>query len=272
VRRHELPKLPEVVIREAIANAVAHRSYEELGRAARIELRPDRVVVESPGGLPEPVTEANIRETQSARNINVIRVLRRLGLAEDTGRGVDVIQDSMAAALLDPPQFQDLEHSVRVTLPIRGAITPQERAWVEEVESQGLIAPGDRLLLVHAARGESLTNEQVRELLGVDSRDARKALRRLRDAGFIEQVGERGGAYYLLSPAVGAPAAFRLGPAALRELVVSLAAGGAPLTNALVRSATGLDRAEALRLLEGLVRDGRLVRKGEKRGTHYVLP
>lgn len=271
IRRRELPKLPEVVVREAIANAVAHRSYEEVGRAIHVELRPDRVIVESPGGLPEPVTEANIRETQSARNIDVLRVLRRLHLAEDRGRGVDVIQDSMAAALLDPPIFQDLEHSVRVTLPIRGAITPQERAWVDEVESQGLIAPRDRLLLVHAARGESLTNERARELLSVDSRDARKALRRLRDAGFLEQIGARGGAHYILSPSVGAPAAFRLNPSALRELVMSLASGGVPITNALVREATGLDRAETLRLLERLVKEGRLVRRGERRGTHYVI-
>lgn len=270
-RRTELPKLPEVVLREAIANAVAHRNYEELGRAIRIELRPGRVVVESPGGLPEPVTEENIRETQSARNLNVIRVLRRLGLAEDSGRGVDVMQDSMAEALLDPPEFHDLGHSVRVTLPITGAITPQERAWILEVERRGGIAPRDRILVVHAARGEELTNESVRDLLGVDSRDARRALKRLTASGFLEQVGERGGAYYVLSVAVGAPAAFRLSPAALKELVVSLAEG-AELTNAIVRGATGLDRAEALRVLDSLVAEGRLLRRGERRGAHYVLP
>ncbi|MCY4668261.1 MAG: hypothetical protein OXC29_09770 [Rhodococcus sp.] len=37
-QRHDLPRLPEVVLREAIANAVAHRSYEANGTAVRIEL------------------------------------------------------------------------------------------------------------------------------------------------------------------------------------------------------------------------------------------
>ena len=269
-RRYELAKIPEVVLREALANAVAHRSYEELGRAVRVELRPDRVSIVSPGGLPEPVTEENIRETQAARNIRVIGALRRFRLAEDAGRGVDVMQDSMAEALLDPPVFEDLGHSVSVTLPIRGPISPQERAWVMEVERSGEIAPMDRIPLVHAARGEALTNSRVRDLLGVDSRDARLSLRRLRDAGFVEQLGERGGAAYVLATAVKAPAAFRMSRADLRAFVLDLAAEG-PLTNARVRAETGLDRIETFRLLDRLVQEGRLRRRGEKRGSHYVL-
>jgi ATP-dependent DNA helicase RecG len=205
LRRYEMPKLPEVVLREAIANAVAHRTYEDVGRSIRVEVYPERVEVTSPGGMPEPVTEQNIRDTQSARNATVLGVLRRLRLAEDIGRGVDVIQDEMAEALLDPPRFEELGHSVRVTLPIRGAISPQERAWVLEVEHRGHILASDRLLLVHAARGEELTNARVRELLGADSRDARRALTRLRDAGFLEQIGQRGGASYVVARGVGAP-------------------------------------------------------------------
>jgi ATP-dependent DNA helicase RecG len=104
-RRYELSRLPDVVLREAIANALAHRSYEAAGTAVRVELRPSAVVVRSPGGLPEPVTVENIRETTAARNVVVIRVLRALGLAEDVGRGVDVMQDTMAAEMLEPPSF-----------------------------------------------------------------------------------------------------------------------------------------------------------------------
>jgi len=269
VRRYELPKLPEVVLREALANAVAHRTYEELGRAVRVELRPDRVTVTSPGGLPEPVTEENIRETQSARNITLIRALRQLQLAEDAGRGIDVMEDAMAEALLDPPVFEDLDHSVRVTLPIRGPIGPQERAWVREVELRGQIEPRARIPLVHAARGEVLTNGVVRQLLGVDSAEARRTLHQLRDAGFLEQIGDRGGAKYVLATSIRAPAAFRMSQAALRQYVLELADEGS-LTNARVRRATGLERFEALRLLDELVRSGDLVRRGERTGAHYV--
>jgi ATP-dependent DNA helicase RecG len=171
-RRYELPRLPEVVPREAIANAVAHRSYEAAGTAVRVEMRPSAVVVRSPGGLPEPVTVENIRETNAARNLVVIRVLRALGLAEDVGRGVDVMQDTMAAEMLEPPRFRDSGHEVMVDLPIRSAVAPAERAWIHELERRGTLRGLDRIALVHASRGETLTNKRVRELAAVDAHAA----------------------------------------------------------------------------------------------------
>ena len=180
------------------------------------------------------------------------------------------MQDSMAEALLDPPRFHDHGHSVQVILPIRGAISPQERAWVLEVERRGLIQPRERIVLVQAARGDVLTNARVRELLSVDSRDARLALRRLRGAGLLEQIGTHGGTSYVLSRSLGAPASFRMSLAELKRFVLDLALEG-PITNRMVRTATGLDRAETLRVLESLVRDKRLRRTGERRGSRYTL-
>jgi ATP-dependent DNA helicase RecG len=267
--RHELPRLPEVVVREAIANAVAHRSYEQQGTPIIVELKAEEVVVTSPGGLPEPVTIENLRQAQSARNQAVIDVLRRFRLAEDAGRGIDVMQDSMEEALLDPPSFDDLGHAVRATLPLRGPITPQERAWVADLERQGHIRGTDRLLLVHAARGERLTNAQARNILAVDRVEARAALHRLRDAGLLQQQGARGGATYSLVEEVAPPAAFRMSPKELERLVVR-EARSRPLTNEIVREITGLERSEALSLLKRLVQQGRLRRTGQRRGTKYL--
>lgn len=274
VRRYELPRIPDVVLREAISNAVAHRSYEMDGTSVRVEIYPSEVHVISPGGLPEPVTVENIRETQAARNLRVITVLRRFGLAEDAGRGVDVMEDSMRDEMLDPPSFADTGHSVVVTLPVRSAITPRERAWVREIEGRGLIEGGDRLLLVHAARGQRLTNGRAREILATDVGAARRALQRLRDQGFIDQHGDRGGAFYVLRDSLQPPAGLRLSPEQLADLLVAAAEDSESplLTNARVRELTGLDRPEALKLLERLVAEGRLVRVGIKRGTRYVRP
>ena len=268
--RHELPRLPEVVVRETIANAVAHRTYELDRAAVLVEIRPDIVVIRSPGSLPEPVTVSTIRQAQAARNPDVIDVLRHFSLAEDAGRGVDVIQDEMEEALLDPPTFEDDGSFVTVRLPLRGPTTPRERAWVSELERMGKIEPMDRLLLVHAARGESLTNGAARSILGTEDRSlARHALHRLRDAGLLEQHGERGGAEYTLTDMVAPPAAFRLSLRELGEMVVD-AATEEPLSNARVRSLTGLDRQAALSLLQSLVRQRRLRQTGERRGTTYT--
>jgi ATP-dependent DNA helicase RecG len=268
VHRHELPRLPQRVLREAIANAVAHRSYELHGASVRVEIHPDVVTITSPGSLPEPVTIENIRDQASARNTNVIRVLRAFHLAEELGLGIDVMQDTMRDELLDPPDFADTGSAVRVILPVRSAVAPSERAWVREVEQRGEIESTDRILLVHAARGEALTNSRARKLLGIDKDLARSALQRLRDAGFLIQQGTRGGATYVLDSSLEPPAGLRLGLAELEDLVCEMAAEK-PVANADVRERTGLDRGQTLELLGKLVRDRRLDRTGTRRGTRY---
>jgi ATP-dependent DNA helicase RecG len=214
------------------------------------------------------VTVENIRETSAARNLTVIRVLRRLGLAEDAGRGIDAMQDTMAAEMLDPPRFHDHGHEVVVELPIRSAVAPSERAWIHELERRGSLRGPDRIALVHAARGETLTNKRVRELLTIDAHAAREILHRLRDQGFLEQHGQRGGSTYRLSGTLRPPAGLRLSRAELAEVILDLAKAG-PIANRDVRTATGLDRAEALAVLDGLVNDGRLRRTGQRRGVRY---
>jgi ATP-dependent DNA helicase RecG len=268
--RYDLPRLPEVVVREALANAVAHRSYEVDRASILVEMRPDRLAITSPGSLPEPVTVSTMRQAQAARNPSVIDVLRRFSLAEDAGRGVDVMQDTMEEALLDPPAFAEEAASVIVTLPLRGPITPRERAWVADLERRGQLMVTDRLLLVYAARGERLTNRRAREILGADSTAARNALHRLRDSGLLVQHGQRGGAMYTLTESVAPPAAFRMTPRQLENLVLAEAQHG-PLSNADVRRFTGLDRSDTLALLQKLVAEGGLIQTGERRGTRYVL-
>lgn len=270
LHRHELPRLPEKVVREAIANAVAHRSYEANGASTRVEIRPSRVVVTSPGGLPEPVTIENIREQNAARNRAVIAALRRFDLAEDAGRGVDVMEDEMAASLLRPPAFSEPGggRSVAVSLWLEATVTREERAWVHELEQQGDLKPKDRLLLVVAKREERLTNARARELLGVDALVARGVLQRLRDAGLLVQEGERGGAAYWIGSDIDRRHG-HLSVAEIDDLVLAMAEE-TPVTNALLRERTGLSRPQALAVLARLVASGRLERRGERRGTRYV--
>jgi len=165
----------------------------------------------------------------------------------------------------------DSGHEVSVTLPLHSTVAPIERAWLRELEHRGTLTGTDRIALVHAARGEALTNTRVRQLLGVDRAAATEILGRLRDEGFLDQRGQRGGASYRLAGTLRPPAGLRLSDTDLRDLVVDLAAGG-PVTNADVRRATGLDRTAALALLERLLAAGRLQRIGERRGTKYLLP
>jgi ATP-dependent DNA helicase RecG len=270
LRRHDLPRIPERVLRETIANAVAHRSYEQRGTAVRIELRRDRIDVISPGGLVPPVTVATMRDAFAARNNSVIRLLRRYELAEDSGKGVDIIQDIMRDELLSEPTFMANDASVRVSLPVLGGTRPEERAWVREVVERGRIEDRDRVLLIHARRGERLTNQNARKLLSTGREGAVAALRRLVDAGLLARHGQRGGSYYQLADGLAPPAGLTLTRDELRRLVLDLADSSA-VTNQMVRDRTGLDRQVVLGLFDEMVSNGELRRLGERRGTRYVL-
>ncbi|HEX6755312.1 MAG TPA: ATP-binding protein [Mycobacteriales bacterium] len=260
--RHDLPRLPRRAVREVLANAVAHRSYELDQTPVVVEMRPSRVIVVSPGTLPPPVTIATLRHDQSPRNHSVIDVLRRFGLAEDSGQGIDVIEDSFSHELLEAPRFFEDRAAVRVELPLAGLVSVTERAWLAELERVGVVEAADRRLLLAVLRQRRLTNAGARELLGMDSTQARAHLRRLRDAGVLLQHGERGRAYYTLGA---------IEPRASDEAVVLAAARNGHLTNELVRALTGRDRVAARSLLRRLVDEGRLRQQGSRRGTTYTL-
>lgn len=261
-RRHDVPRLPRRVVREAVANAVAHRDYSRDRSPIVVEIRPSFVRIMSPGRLPAPVSLATLREAQAPRNHTVIAVLRRLGLAEDSGQGIDVMQDEMRFELLAEPEFEETADSFIVLLRIGGQISSHERGWLLEFERQGKLGQRERLLLLTVLRENRVTNARAREVLQVDSVQARASLRRLRDAGLLHQHGAKGRAYYTLGI---------IGPERGLEQVVLDAAKSEDLTNERVRDLTGLDRVAARNLLRRMVDEGHLVQVGQRRGTRYVL-
>ncbi len=271
VRRVEMPRIPQRVIREAMANAVAHRSYEHAGTAIRVDITPTHVTITSPGTLPEPVTLENIRFQQAARNDRLLRALRRFNLAEDKGKGIDRMEDDMAAELLQPPEFAEDGGFFSVTLRIGGAVTPRERAWVRGLIQAGRLEPRAATVVVSVAREGSITNGDVRSLLDIDSVQARSILQDLVTEGVLVQRGERGGSQYLIAPDLGVPARIRHTDTELDQIALELASQG-PITNAALRDRTGLDRSEALKVLRRLVDRGQLVQRGERRGTRYHVP
>ena len=163
----------------------------------------------------------------------------------------------------EPPGY------VTVRLPVEGSVTPEERAWVRDLEARGDLLAEDRRVLVEAARGLELTNSGVRSLLDIDSVKARQSLGRLRDAGLLEQEGIKGGARYRLAATLHPPAGVPLTREERRARIVALAADR-PITNSTVRAETGLSRHEARSLLAELVARGALELRGRGRGAHYV--
>ncbi len=89
--RVPVPKVDLGAFREAVANALVHRDYHGRG-AVHVRLEDDALVVSNPGGLIDGVTLANLLVTEPRpRNPALADAMKRVGVVERSGRGVDKI-------------------------------------------------------------------------------------------------------------------------------------------------------------------------------------
>ena len=87
--RKRIPSYPLEAVREAVANAVAHRDYTITVTDIEISLYEDRLEVVSPGRLPNTVTVEKMKQGyRAARNELVKEILRDYGYVEHRGMGV----------------------------------------------------------------------------------------------------------------------------------------------------------------------------------------
>jgi ATP-dependent DNA helicase RecG len=105
-RRVEKMEIPEVVLREAIVNAAAHRDYFEKGATVMIELFDNRVEISNPGGLPKGLKEEDFGKRTLARNPLITALLHRAGYIEKLGTGIPRIKQIMIEAGLPEPEFE----------------------------------------------------------------------------------------------------------------------------------------------------------------------
>ena len=78
----------EIVVREAILNAVSHRDYRLAG-SIFIKQYPRRLEIISPGGFPPGVSPENILWKQVPRNRRLAEAFSRCGLVERSGQGAN---------------------------------------------------------------------------------------------------------------------------------------------------------------------------------------
>lgn len=127
--RKEVKLVPEVVIRELVANALIHQDMRTSGTSAMVEIYANRVEISNPGEPIVPV-ERFIDGYQS-RNERLADLMRRMGICEEKSSGIDrVIQaaefyqlpapdfrishNRTVAALFGPKPLEDMDREDRV--------------------------------------------------------------------------------------------------------------------------------------------------------------
>lgn len=115
--RKEVKLVPEVVIRELLANALIHQDFEISGVSPVIEVYSDRVEVSNPG-LPVVPVERFIDGYQS-RNERLADLMRRFGICEEKSSGIDRVVETAELLQLPAPDF--LSEHERTVVVIYGA-------------------------------------------------------------------------------------------------------------------------------------------------------
>lgn len=86
-----IPEFDRDAFREALVNAFCHRDYTQLG-AVRVLIDDEGLSITSPGSFIDGVSSQNILTVEPhGRNPVLADILKRIGLAEKTGRGIDRI-------------------------------------------------------------------------------------------------------------------------------------------------------------------------------------
>ena len=115
--------IPDPAVREALVNAVVHRDYAITGSPVLLEVFDDRVVVTSPGALPNHMTVESVRAggRPRSRNQAMVHAMSVARLMERRGRGWLTMRSAMQAFNgTDPELANDTENRfVRVTFRLK---------------------------------------------------------------------------------------------------------------------------------------------------------
>ncbi len=112
--RKEAKLIPESVIRELIANALIHQDFTLSGASVAIEVFGDRVEISNPGEPLFPVER--FIDSYRSRNERLAWLMRRFGICEEKGSGIDRVFHEVEFHQLPAPDFTSTPHRTTVTI------------------------------------------------------------------------------------------------------------------------------------------------------------
>lgn len=280
--RVPVPKVDMSAFREAVANALIHRDYHKLG-AVHVRLENDALAVSNPGGLVEGVTLANILTTEPRpRNPALADAMKRIGIVERSGRGVDTIYRGMLRFGRALPDYSRTDaHSVVLRLPTGAADLDFLKLIVDEENRQNGKMPVDSLIALSVLRElKRLTVDQLAGQIQRDASSAKRTLETLIERGLVEPHGAARGRSYTLSASLyrnaGDKAAYTRQAAfsALQneQMVLNYARQHGQIKRADVVDLCHLTDDQATRLLNKLYKNKELQKIGQRRWTFYTVP
>lgn len=171
--RKTVPMYPELAVRELVANALVHQDLVLTGTGPMIEIFSDRMEVSNPG-TPLVATDRFVDAPPRSRNEAMASLLRRAGICEERGSGIDKVVHETEVYQLPAPLFEVAEGATRAVLFAQRELQQMD--------------PKDRIraCYLHAClryvSRDFLTNTSLRKRFGLDDRNTATASRLIREA------------------------------------------------------------------------------------------
>lgn len=170
--RKDVPMYPEPAIRELVANALIHQDFLVTGSSPMIEIFADRMEITNPG-LPLVKTERFLDTPPRSRNEDLAAIMRRVGICEERGSGVDKVVFETEYYQLPAPLFETVEGNTRAVLFAHRSLNDMDRT--DKVRACYLHA------CLRFVERNPMTNSSLRERFGIQEKNSAIASRIIRD-------------------------------------------------------------------------------------------
>jgi len=215
-----------------------------------------------------------------SRNPLLADIVKRIGLAERTGRGIDRIYEGMLRYGRPAPDYEmSNATSVVLTLTRSDADTGFLEMILRHKEQTGTAMPIDSLIILSRLRHERrLTTADLTADTQKSEQATRTALEKLVEAGLVEAHGTGRGRTYTLSAKVyrhaGRKSAYvrqaGFDPIQQEQMVLAYIDKHGSIKRADVIDLCRISGPQAYRLLRRLKEQGNIRQKGEKRHAIYT--
>lgn len=279
--RISVPDFNKRAFREALVNAFSHRDYSKMGRV-RIAINDDGLTIANPGGFIEGVSIKNLLTAEPhGRNPQLADALKRIGLAEKTGRGIDRIYEG---SLLYGNPLPDYSNSTPVTVSLfipRSKPDPQIAKLVSSEQNRlGRPLSLNTLLVLNVLKDMPRSNlTDLAEAVNLSEIATKAILDTSIECGIVDIYGSGRNRTYILSPKVYSSKSKRIGyvrqvdidETRYPELIINLAKTNEFISRADVVQLLHVDNNKAYRLLKSLADQGVLepINKGRYAKYHY---
>ena len=280
--RVPVPKVDMGAFREAVANALVHRDYHRLG-AVHVRLNDEGLTVSNPGGLVEGVTLLNLLTTEPRpRNPALADAMKRIGIVERSGRGVDKIYRGMLRFGRPEPDYSCTDgNNVVLQLATVDADEVFLQLVVEQENRQnGAVLPIGSLIALAVLREQKrVSTDELARHIHWDATHARRTLEQLVEAGLVQPHGRTRDRSYTLSANVyqakGSRVAYtrQAGFSRLQheQMVLGHVQHHGRIKRGEVMELCHLNKGQAGKLLLRLKTEGKLIQHGTLKAAFYLL-